>query len=75
MSLLVHDMSIDCRSETHRTQQAVSIIFLLSYGVGIPLGFGILGLLVHKSQGPRREQETFAFFMGGFRYNCRSMCL
>ena len=65
-------MSVDCDSEPYTTQQAISIIFLLSYGFGIPLGFCTLGFLLKKTKGDRMEQETFAFFMNGYRYQYRS---
>ena len=43
------DYSVDCNGPVYQSVQVVSTIFIVAYGVGIPLAFILLGTFLNRS--------------------------
>ena len=67
VSLLKADYSINCASPSYQTMRTISQGFFLAYGVGIPVGFPVVGLLLRQWGGEEMEMDTLAFLFIGFK--------
>ena len=62
-SFLATDFSVDCGGAAYQSVQYSSVVFILAYGVGIPLAFALLGAFLDRAD----ERQSFAFLMAGFK--------
>ena len=65
------DHQIECGVGEYEQHEFVSRVLLVVYGLGIPMGFVLLGWLMRGLGGEKLENETLCFLFVGYRKEFR----
>ena len=63
---LAMDYSIDCDGGAYRHVQWMSVVFMVAYGVGIPMAFNVTGAFLRHLDAAT-ERSTFQFLFAGYK--------